>query len=234
MFRTISANRTRSANSSTTISRCPLPFSRLNENASNTGVKITGAAARRISTTPSAHVISRLSRLIERRRYRTNARINRAAPKMPPMIRSVYTVLPGRALFDGGAPPRRRHDVVGDHAVAVLRDLVEHRLHQRLRQQVRLQPEVEELGVLRVVVVLLLLEPRVVDVLDRDLEPVGLAGALDRLGELHDREGLGELVEHAELARVGRVERGQLHALQGVDDVEVAAGLAALAVHGQR
>ena len=62
------------------------------------------------------------------------------------------------------------------------------------------------------------------------------AGVLrrDQLGHLRHREGLGELVEDPELAAVGRVLAGQLHAGQRVEDVEHAPGLAARAVDGQR
>ena len=64
--------------------------------------------------------------------------------------------------------------------------------------------------------------------------PTSRGRALDELGELGDRELLGELVEDAELAEVGRVGDRELDALERVADVEEAAGLAALAVDGQR
>ena len=93
------------------------------------------------------------------------------------------------------------------------------------------QAQVEQLGVGRPVVVLLLLDPGIDGVLDH-----GLAGELGghHLGHLEHREGLGELVEDPELTAVGRVFQGQLHAGQGVQDVEHAPGLASGSVHGQR
>src|SRR6478735_11133062 len=63
-------------------------------------------------------------------------------------------------------PPRQRVDVGLDHAALVTLDRVDHRLDQLLAEQGRLEPEVEQLRVLRVVVVLFLLDPGVVAVLD--------------------------------------------------------------------
>src|SRR5215211_4550085 len=171
MLRTISANTIRRPNSSTAISRCPLPFfPKLNR--SKSGWNTTGATARMMRLAARTQVIRRFSRLIERRRYRTAARTTSAAAKVPPTIRSASMVLPCGALLHGRPPPGGRHDVVGDHPVPVPRDLVEHRLHQRVREEVRLKAEVEELRVLRVVVVLLLLHPGVLDVVDLDVESV--------------------------------------------------------------
>ena len=59
-----------------------------------------------------------------------------------------------------------------------------HRLDQLLAEQGRLEAEVEQLGVDRVVVVLFLLDPRVLDVLDLDRVAEVLAGGLDQLGQL--------------------------------------------------
>ena len=97
-------------------------------------------------------------------------------------------------------------------------------------EQARLEPELEELRVLGVVVVLLELLARVRRVRDRDVPAEVLAGGLHPLGQLEDAELLGELVVDAQLARVGRVGGGQGDALDRVADVQVAAGLAALAV----
>ena len=85
-----------------------------------------------------------------------------------------------------------------------------------------------------VVVVLLELEAGVVDRIDLHVQADLGAGLLHQLGELQDRERLGELVVHAHLATLGGVRDGELDALQGVEDVEVAARLAALAVHRER
>ncbi len=138
------------------------------------------------------------------------------------------TSVPARPASGGG------QDVIGDHAVLVPLDHVEHRPDQRLGEQVRSQTELRQLGVRGVVVVLLQLDPGIVQVLDPDVEPDLGAGVAHQLGELDDRELLGELVEHAELARLGRMQDRELHALERVDDVQVAARLAALAVRGQR
>ena len=124
---------------------------------------------------------------------------------------------------------RRRID-----PIAMVGDLHQHRVDQLLVQQPRLKPEVEQLGVLGVVVVLFHFLARVRPVLDGDVPAEVLAGLLHPLGQLEHAELLGELVVDAQLAGVGRVGGGQRDALDRVADVEVAACLAALAVDRQR
>ena len=118
------------------------------------------------------------------------------------------------------------------HPVGVVPNGLQQPVDQRFREEVRLQAEVEELRVLRVVVVLLHLRPGVGDVLDDRLPPQPARALRHLLGQLLHRELLGELVEHPVLAHLGGVHDGQLHAGHGVSDVEEPAGLAALAVHG--
>src|SRR3954452_22229599 len=121
-----------------------------------------------------------------------------------------------------------------DHAAFVALDRVDDRLDQLLPEQRRLEAEVEQLGVDRVVVVLFLLDPRVLVVLNLDAVAEVLAGLLDELRQSEHGELLGELVEDAELTVAGRVQRRQFDAGEGVADVEEAAGLMAGAVDGQR
>src|SRR3954468_22112120 len=121
-----------------------------------------------------------------------------------------------------------------DHAAFVALDRVDDRLDQLLAQQRRLEAEVEQLGVDRVVVVLFLLDPRVLVVLGLDAVAEVLAGLLDELRQSEHRKLLGELVEDPELTLLSRVQRRQLDAGEGVADVEEAAGLVAGAVDGQR
>jgi hypothetical protein len=101
-------------------------------------------------------------------------------------------------------------------------------------RQRRLQPEVEQLGVGGVVVVLLGLGPRVLDLADLDLEAELLAGLLHLDRELTDREGLGELVVDPHLAGVSGVQQRQLDTGEGVADVEEPTRLAPGAVDRQR
>src|SRR5439155_447818 len=77
---------------------------------------------------------------------------------------------------------------------------------------VRLQAEVEQLLVLGVVVVLFALHPRVRQVDDAGLEPVGRPRIADLGRQRLDRELLGELVEDAVLAPGSRMLEGQSHA----------------------
>src|SRR6188472_1852356 len=131
-------------------------------------------------------------------------------------------------------PLRLRVDRQLDHAAAVALDRLQHRPHQLVAEVAGPQPQVEQLRVDRVVVVLLGLHPRVLEVLDLDLEAELGGRAADQLGELPDRELLRELVEDPVLAGVGRVVDRQLDTLEGVPNVEEAAGLAAPAVDGER
>src|SRR5680860_1026139 len=63
----------------------------------------------------------------------------------------------------GGVPAGARIDRALDHVALVALDRVDHRLDQLLAEQGRLQSEVEQLGVDRVVVVLFLLHAGVLD-----------------------------------------------------------------------
>ena len=101
---------------------------------------------------------------------------------------------------------------------------------QLITEEERHEAEVQKLGVRRPVVVLFGLDPGILEV--DDLRSAGCVG--DLLRQLADGERLGELVEHPELAGLGRVSDGQLDTGERVPDVEEAARLAALAVHGQR
>jgi hypothetical protein len=97
----------------------------------------------------------------------------------------------------------------------------------------RLEPELEQLRVGGVVVVLLRLDPRVGKAPHLDLVAELGPGSADELGQVRDRELLGELVENPELAELTGIRHGELDALERVADVEEAAGLPALAVDGE-
>src|ERR687888_2768768 len=108
--------------------------------------------------------------------------------KTAPTIRRAIIALSGGRRLRRPAPARLWKDVRLDHAILVSLDRGEHRLDQRLGEKVWLQPEIEELGVLRVVVMLFLLHAWVLHVFELHVEPVLLAGPLHELGELHHRE----------------------------------------------
>ena len=127
-------------------------------------------------------------------------------------------------LARGRAPVDRRHDRCEVDAVLIALDDVEKMVDQRRREQGRLQPESLEGRVLGVVVMVLGLDTRVVEVLDRDTAAVGtrpirVSGG-DCLGDLADRHVLGHLVEDPELPPVGGVFGGDPDALDRVDDVD--------------
>src|SRR5579885_2950237 len=153
----------------------------------------------------------------------------------------------GRALLGGGvrdaavadlvariAPIHERLDPVKQHAMLVLVDLVEDRVDQRFRQEMRLEAKVNELGVLGVVVVGFGLDPRVGNMADFDLDALVFARLLDQFGEFGNDELFGELVEYSILPGLGRIFQRELDASHRVADVQIAAGLTTLAVNGQR
>ncbi len=100
-----------------------------------------------------------------------------------------------------------------------------------LNQGVVYGQETSQTAVHDVVVVGLGFDARVLDVLDARL--TGIRGR-DDLCDLGHGEALGDLVEHPELARIGRLLGGQAQAFNGVADVDDAPGLPAPAVDRQR
>src|SRR5699024_1874543 len=139
------------------------------------------------------------------------------------------------AIFTGcgSLPGHGGHDQLAPDPIGVvLRDL-EDLGEVLLGQQVRLQTQAQQVGVDRVVVVVVLLHARVLGGGDVRLEAEVAGDLLHLLGQLLDGELLGELVVDAELAAVGGVLAGDLDAAHGVLDVQVAAGLGAVAVDGE-
>src|SRR5208283_3760237 len=86
----------------------------------------------------------------------------------------------------------------------------------------------------RVVIVLLSLDTRIRQVLDLNLESHLFPGDFHHLGKLQDSELLRELVEHAELALLGRVEACNLDAAHGVANIQESARLSTLSVNRER
>src|SRR5919106_22749 len=156
-LRRTNASRMRLAISTTPRSRCPPPRWKLN--SPNSGLNRSGHAARSATANPKTQEMMRFRRLMLRRRNRIEAVTSRAAAKAPPIS------LSATSLTRGGLPrrcPRRlRQDDVRNRSVPIAFDHAEHRLDERLRKRVRLQPEIEKFRVLGVVVVLLGLDTRI-------------------------------------------------------------------------
>src|SRR5919106_2257467 len=208
-----------------------------NESWSRNQEKTAGSS----ETTSSGRTKTRMRRRrsplpILRRRYAQTATTAKASAAARPALRSgVRSIGSARRLRERSGPPLRdRINHVHQNAILVAADDLEHRLDQRLGEHRRLEAEREELGVSRVVVVLLHLETGVRDVVDLHLDPELAARVTDLLREIRDVERLRELVEDAVFPGRGRVRRRELDALEGVHDVEESTGLTALAVHGQR
>src|SRR5699024_8956920 len=139
------------------------------------------------------------------------------------------------AIFTGpgSLPGDGRHDQLALDAVGVVHGDLDDLGEVLLRQQVRLQAQGQQRGVHGVVVVVVLLHAGVVHAGDGDLVAEIRRDLLHLLRQLLDRELLGELVVDPELAAIGGVLAGDLDAAHRVLDVEVAAGLGAVAVDGE-
>src|SRR5438128_10077879 len=98
----------------------------------------------------------------------------------------------------------------------------------------RYKAHVKQLLVARVVVVLLRLDPWILDRLDLHLEAKPRSLRLDQPGECEHAEGLRELVEHAVFTGSRGIQYGQLHAAQRIANVQESAGLRSAAVAGER
>ncbi len=105
-----------------------------------------------------------------------------------------------RSFFATRQLTRGRNIAVSIRSLYWQRD-VQERIEQRVRQEVRLQAKVDQLGVLRVVVVLFLLDARIRQVIDGDLEADPGGSGLNEVGELENGELLGELVVDPTLTR---------------------------------
>src|SRR6266850_3773916 len=98
----------------------------------------------------------------------------------------------------------------------------------------RLEAEVQELGVFRVVVMLLGFHARVGNMIDLNGNPRFLCGSFDEMSEIQDRKLLCELVVDPAFVLGRRVMTGKLDAPYCVANVEEAARLPTLAVNGKR
>src|ERR1700688_978744 len=98
----------------------------------------------------------------------------------------------------------------------------------------RVEAEVNELGVLGVVIMIFGFDARVGEVADLDGQVDFFGGGLDDSGDIHDGKTFGELIVNAALVARGGILAGDLDAAHGVANIEETAALAALAVDGER
>src|SRR3984893_3193985 len=96
----------------------------------------------------------------------------------------------------------------------------------------RLQPEVNELGVLCIVVVLLGLHARIRQMIDLDIHSQLSAGGFNLACQIQDGKLLRKLVVHATLAGPCWIVARDFDATYRVANVEESARLATLAVNG--
>src|SRR5262249_52070568 len=99
---------------------------------------------------------------------------------------------------------------------------------------VRFETQVDELGVLGLVVVLLGLHARIRYVVDFDRKAHFLRRPLDKMSQVHNGELLGKLIVNTALSAGCGVMTGNLYASHGVANIKETACLAALAVNGKR
>src|SRR6187200_1594664 len=150
------------------------------ENWSSAQLKIAGSSETISSGTTKTSSRSRRSPFPSRpRRYDTSAATAKMRAAMRPAVRrGVRPMRSGCGLVQRrGAPLRHGVDDVLDDPILMVLDDAEHRLDQRLGEECRLQAQLEQLRVRRVVVVLLELVARVGDVVDLDVH-AHLAGGM--------------------------------------------------------
>src|ERR1700730_12786018 len=97
----------------------------------------------------------------------------------------------------------------------------------------RFQTQINQLRMLRVVVVLLGLYARILQVVDFDSQPHFLSRALDHSREIQHGKLLGELIEPSALTRIGGGETGDLDASHRIANVQESARLSAFAVNSE-
>src|SRR6266508_708323 len=156
------ARRNRKKSTPTATSRAKITPSvpRSKSKVCRTGSNRGGQIASATTTAQSANAMIRLSRLIWRRPYLRTTMTSRPTAARPARILIACMRLAGGWPVPW-PPAIARQDLVGLDAVDVAFDHAEHRLDERLGQEMRLQPEVQELRVDRVVVVVFHLHARV-------------------------------------------------------------------------
>src|SRR5579884_2204284 len=97
----------------------------------------------------------------------------------------------------------------------------------------RLEPEIDQLGMLSVVVVLFGLDARIGKTLDFDIQSELGACGLHQFSKFQYGELFRELVVDPAFSRSRRVQTGQLDATNGIADIEEGPSLAAFAVNGE-
>src|SRR6185312_4762313 len=150
---------------------------------------------------------------------------------------SAATVSAIRPSSDDASMSRPRHARQNPRRVdrvAAPPDELDHRGEPVVAQIMRFEAELPQPVMGRAIVMLLLLAARIVEHADRDVETKPRADAAHALGQFQDGENLRELVKHAQPARRGRRVDRQAQALQRVAQIEIAAPLMPLAIHGQR
>ena len=91
-------------------------------------------------------------------------------------------------------------------AIAITQRDTDERIDERIGEQVRLQPEIGQPGMPCVIVVRFRLDARVGKMIDLHFKTHLSGYRLNIDSQVQDRELLGELIEDAELARLGRVQ----------------------------
>src|SRR6267143_326733 len=108
------------------------------------------------------------------------------------------------------------------------------RIEQRIREMMRLQAQVDELRVLRVVIVLLGLDTRIRNVIDLNRHAKFSCGGFHHVCQVQNRKLFSELVVNTALTFGGGVMTSNLDTSDRVPDVEESARLPALSVDRER
>src|SRR5579862_2055622 len=103
-----------------------------------------------------------------------------------------------------------------------------------MRQEMRLQTEIEKLRMFRVVIMLLRLNARIGEVFHRDCHAQLFRGGLHHLRDFQYRKLFRKLVVYAAFTPSRGVQTGDFDAAYGITDVQESARLAALPINSER
>src|SRR5579875_3426851 len=131
-------------------------------------------------------------------------------------------------------PPHPRQNDFGADALSSLLDASQHAVDEDVGKSVRFEAEIQQCLVPRIIVMGFRLDPGILEVLQFDAQTEFFALPFHKFRQFQDAEDFRKLVKDAILTHCRRIKQRQLHAAQGVPDIEETAFLFPLAIYGER
>lgn len=122
-------------------------------------------------------------------------------------------------------PRNIRHNLLMINSIPESDSKVEKGIQKRIREKVWLQPQINKLGMLRIVVVFLCFDQGIWYRHSLHFEPEFLAGLCNKTGEFVYRELLRELVVNSEFSVFCWIGNGKLYTLNCVSNIKIATSL---------